>query len=73
MWEEAEYEKEFSTRNEWINRIDLKFYEVCFVPMNKTIFFVWGVVLIVFIFQNGNLYKFVESLGDSAFFLSKLY
>lgn len=41
--------------------------------MNKTIFFVWGVVLIVFISQNWNLYKFVESLGDGAFFLSELY
>lgn len=30
MWEEAEYEQEFSTRREWINRIDQKFYEGLF-------------------------------------------
>lgn len=30
QWEEAEHEKEFSTRKEWINRIGQKFYEGLF-------------------------------------------
>lgn len=40
MWEEAEYEKEFSTRKEWINRIDLKFYEGLFCSYEQNNFFV---------------------------------